>query len=195
MSLVSKIFVCHRVFKTHFCLFARHFFCTNITLTRETRNVFWERPVIKNTPQKYLDNTCCSFRRSMGTVCMRGCVPLSWQIRYVWILWGRRSERRQLCASPPLTSATSMTLLRIAIFKREPSLPPADETVIIRHLHDKCVCLCTHLCMYVWVLKRTLAAVRREFLSFISAQKMGRGPFLMWSLDHCLFALHLSVHH
>lgn len=152
------------------------FFVQNITLTRETWKIFWERPAIKNTLQKYLDNTCCSFWRSMGTVYMRGCAPLSRQIRYVWILWGRRSERRQLCASPPLTSATSMTLLRIAIFKREPGLPPADKAVIIPHLHDKCVCLCTHLCMYVWVLKRTLAAVGRGFLSFISAQKMGRGP-------------------
>lgn len=80
--------------------------------------------------------------------------------------------------SPPLTSITSMNLLRIAIFKRPPSFPPADKTVIILHLHDKCVCLCTHLCMYVWVLKRTLAAVGHEFLSFISASKTKRGLFL-----------------
>lgn len=79
--------------------------------------------------------------------------------------------------SPPLTSITSMNLLRIAIFKRPPSFPPADKTVIILHLHDKCVCLCTHLCMYVWVLKRTLAAVGHEFSSFISAQKTKRGLF------------------
>lgn len=31
--------------------------------------------------------------------------------------------------------------------------------------------------MYGWVLKRTLAAVGHEFLSFISTQKMGRGLF------------------
>lgn len=39
------------------------------------------------------------------------------------------------------------------------------------------VCLPVYAFMYVWVLKRTLAAVRHEFSSFISAQKMGRGLF------------------
>lgn len=34
-----------------------------------------------------------------------------------------------------------------------------------------------YVCMYVRVLKRTLAAVRREFSSFISAQKMEKGLF------------------
>ncbi len=61
----------------------------------------------------------------------------------------RESERHQFCVSPPLPSVTSMNLLRITIFKRQPSFPPSDKAVIILHLHDKCVCLCTHLCMYV----------------------------------------------
>lgn len=66
-----------------------------------------------------------------------------------------KSERHQFCVSrcvsAPLPSITSMNLLRIAIFKRQPSVPPSDESVIILHLHDKCVCLRTHscrLCMY-----------------------------------------------
>lgn len=58
---------------------------------------------------------------------------------------------RQLCASAPLTSTTSMTLLRITIFKREPSFPSSDKPIIILHLHDKEVCLCTRLCMDVCV--------------------------------------------
>lgn len=65
-----------------------------------------------------------------------------------------------------------MNLLRIAIFKRQPSFLPSDKTVIILHLHDKCGCLCTRLCMYVWVLKRTLATVGHDLSSFILA---GRG--------------------
>lgn len=87
-----------------------------------------------------------------------------------------KCEKHQLGFHPPLTSITSMNVLRIAIFKRYPSFPPRRRLIIL-HLHDKCVCLCTHLCMYGWVLKRTLAAAGHEFLSFISTSRMGRGLF------------------
>lgn len=87
-----------------------------------------------------------------------------------------KCEKHQLGFHPPLTSITSMNVLRIAIFKRHPSFPPRRRLIIL-HLHDKCVCLCTHLCMYGWVLKRTLAAAGHEFLSFISTSRMGRGLF------------------
>lgn len=83
-----------------------------------------------------------------------------------------------------------MTLLRIAVFKREPSVSPSDNPIIILHLHDKEVSLCTHLYMYVWmdvwVLKRTLATVRHESSSFISAQKMEKGLFNVEPGSLCL---------
>lgn len=155
------------------------FLCACSGYRRDPRS-FPENTDMKMLVWMYLVITWCSFQRAMGLFPpqnVRKYTPLSRKTQYIWILRRRRSERCQFSASPPLTIATSMTLLRIAVFKREPSFPPSDKTVIILHLHDKCVCLCTHLCMYVWVLKRTLAAVRHEFSSFISAQKMGRGLF------------------
>lgn len=89
----------------------------------------------------------------------------------------RETSSEPVNVSPPLPSVTSMNLLSIAIFKSQPSFLPSDETVIILHLHDKCVCLCTHLRMYVWALKRTLGAAGHEFPSFISGVKGGKRPF------------------
>lgn len=65
-------------------------------------------------------------------------------------------------------------------------LPSSDKTIIILHLHDKCVCMCMHFCMYVWVLKRALATVRHKFSSFISVQKIGRGLFNVEPGSLCL---------
>ena len=85
-------------------------------------------------------------------------------------------ERHQFGFSTILTRITSMNLLRITIFKRHPGFPPADKTAIILHLHDKCVSA-SHVCMYVWVLKRTLAVVGHGFSSFYLSTEDGKRPF------------------
>lgn len=125
----------------------------------------WSHGTCTLTPGWLLETRPLPSSQQMST-------PSSREIQAVLELVREREGMRDtssFCASPPLPAATSMDLLRIAIFKRQPSFPPSDKTVIILHLHDKCVCLCTHLCMYVWVLKRTLAAVGHGFSSFISA--------------------------
>lgn len=104
---------------------------------------------------------------------------------------------RQLCASAPLTSTTSMTLLRITIFKKDPSFPSSDKPIIILHLHDKEVCLCTHLCMYVYMYECLNAHYPQSGTSsrLLSQRKRWKKALLMCSPDPCVFALHLSVHH